>query len=379
MDALQKAIAADPQLPFPHKLYAFALSSTSKFAESVPVWQDYIKLAPDNADGPASLGASLLELNRYDEAAQALESAVKLNPNRSSYQWQLATASLRAGKDEKALPVYRKLSELNSPPETLNQAAYELAEANKGLPVALDFAQKSVRAWEEDSTKIDLAHPRPVDEWQTVTLASYWGTLGWVQLRLGKLDDAEKFLTASWKLTQNGIAAAHLCQLYLDQHKPQAALHMCQMARSRLPMERDPALYRLPDLIEQNNARMEKLSPGSSKVYAAKVIDEIVDMRDFKLPRVFPGVATAIFEVLLQFDSETRTFKVHDVKFTDGSDKLKPFGKSLTKLNFNFVSPDGNPASILRRGNFLCGTACEFVLPDATTGPVRSIPIHPTN
>jgi hypothetical protein len=69
----------------------------------------------------------------------------------------------------------------------------------------------------------------------------------------------------------------------------------------------------------------------------------------------------------------------HDVKFTDGSDQLKPFGKSLTKLNFNFVSPDGNPASILRRGNFLCGAACEFVLPDATTGPVRSIPIHPTN
>ena len=64
MDAFQKAIAADPQQPVTHKLYAISLGASLKFTEAVPAWQAYIKLAPEDADGPAYLGAALMELKR---------------------------------------------------------------------------------------------------------------------------------------------------------------------------------------------------------------------------------------------------------------------------------------------------------------------------
>jgi hypothetical protein len=64
----------------------------------------------------------------------------------------------------------------------------------------------------------------------------------------------------------------------------------------------------------------------------------------------------------------------HDVKFTDGSDQLKPFGKSLTKLNFNFVSPDGNPASILRAAIFSAVPPASSFSPTPLPAPYEASP-----
>lgn len=380
MDAYQKAMAADPKEPVTSKLYAYSLAADSRFAEAIPVWQNYIKLAPDDADGPGNLGVALIAVQRYDQAAQALESAVKLNPQSAQYQWKLATAYLLAGNDQKAEAAYRKLLDFHTPSDMLNHAADDMAESKKTPPIALEVAQKSVRTVEDDSTRIDLGNLFPTDEELAVKLASYWATLGTVQLRLGMLDDAEKTLTASLKLTQNGVAAAHLCELYLNQHKTQAALQMCRFARSRLTFEKEPFLYHVPELIERNNARLEKLSPGSSEVSnEGNTIDQIIAMRDFKLPPVFSGTATAEFFVLLEYDPESAQFKVQDVKFISGSENLKPFSKVLTKLNFNLTSPDGNPVRVVRRGTFLCGVGCEFMLLDATASRSIPMPVPRTN
>lgn len=382
MDAFQKAIAAAPQEPAIYKMYGYSLDASSKFAEAVPIWQAYIKLTPEDPDGFGCLGLALIKLKRYEEAAQALASSLKIYPNSAEYQSHLAIAYLRAGMAEKAAPAYRQLLELHPPSAMLDQAAYDMADAPGTLPVALELAERSVRSLEEASTQIDLNNLSFDDEEHTRKLASYWGTLGVVQQRLGKLDAAEKTLNASWNLTQNGVAAAHLCELYLDQHKSAAALRMCRFARNRLPLEKDPTLYHVPDLISQNDARLEKLSPGSSKTYNIKTIDQVVAMRDFKLPRVFRGTTSAEFFVLLQFDSLTGKFKVQGVKYISGSEKLKSVSSSLTKLNFNFTSPDANPVHLVRRGTFLCGdpSGCEFMLPDANAGrPFSVVPIQRTN
>jgi predicted negative regulator of RcsB-dependent stress response len=115
----------------------------------------------------------------------------------------------------------------------LNHLAYQMTENDKTPSSALDFAQKAVRVIEDDSTSIDLQSPNTVDERIALKLAAYWVTLGRVQQRLGKSDDAEKTLTAAWKLTQDGMAAAYLCELYLAQNKTQPALQMCRLARNR--------------------------------------------------------------------------------------------------------------------------------------------------
>jgi Domain of Unknown Function with PDB structure (DUF3857) len=290
---------------------------------------------------------------------------VRLEPRSS----QLATADLRAGKSDEADATYRKLIGLTPTPEMLNRAAYEMAEAETTPPIALEFAEKSVRAAEDASMEMDLAKLRPEDSDRTLKIASYWGTLGWVQQRLGRLDDAEKTLTSSWKLTQNGVAAAHLCELYVTEHKPQAALRMCRLARNRLAMEKETILYGVAGLIKQNNQRLEKLSAGASKTWNMNTIDEINNMRDFKFPRLaVTGTATAGFSLMLEYDSQARHFKVQETKFNDGPQTLKSASSALKQLNLNFTSPDGNPVRVIQAGNVICGgpTTCELLLLDAS-------------
>jgi len=150
-----------------------------------------------------------------------------------------------------------------------------------------------------------------------------------------------------------------------------------KVARSRLGLHSDPLLYNIPRLMDENNARLEKLKPGSSSGWNASTTDEIADMRDFKLPHVATGTNTAEFMVLVEFEPQSGRFKVRDAKYLNGSLKLKALGAALLKLNLNFTSPDGNPVRVVRWGTFLCAEAsgCEFMLPDAGAERSVSIPL----
>jgi Flp pilus assembly protein TadD len=379
--AFEKAIAAKPDEAAIYKIYASALVANSRFADAIAVWQSYIKLVPDDWDALQNLAAALTQAARYREATQVLESAVMLSPRSPELQMQLARAYLRNGDNEKSDTAYRNFLDLAPKPELLNQAAYELALADKTPLIAIEIAKESVHVLEEDSTDMDLDTIGVEDEEMATRLASSWAVLGFIYQRLGKSDDAENYQLASWKLTQNGVAAAHLCQFYLDQHKAPSALQMCQFARNRLPAANDPLLYRTGTLLKENDARLEKLSPGSSNAINMKIVDHVLAMRDFKLPRVFTGTATADFYVLLEYNQQIGHFEVIDTRYIHGSEKLKSAGTALTKLNLNFVSPDGNSVRVLRRGTIVCGdtTICEFMLADATSGHSVPIPFKVVN
>ncbi len=370
LDAFQKAVAVDPSDPVPHRIYAISLMVSGEPEESASAWKEYIKVTPENPDGYVGLGNVLLKLKRYDDAAQSFDSAAKLDPARANIQYQLGLAYLNAGKEEKATPPLRRALELIPDPTFLNQSAYEIAESGKGLPIALEYSQGAVNQLETASTHLDLDTLDPEDEDLTVKLASAWTTFGFIQDRMGKAAEAEKTLTAAWKLTQDGVAATRLCELYDSQHKTQAAIQMCRFAKNRLPSAVLPSVPAVLALLNENDARLERLSPGSTKSPHMGTIDAITSARDFKLPRVAPGTLSAQFYVLLKLDEASGHFKVQDAKYISGSEKLKPYAKTLNHLNVNFSSPDGKPASVIRRGTFLCAdySGCEFMLLDAAAG-----------
>jgi tetratricopeptide (TPR) repeat protein/transglutaminase-like putative cysteine protease len=364
-DAFQKAITIDPKLPLPHKMFGYTLMAAAKFEEAVPIWQEYIQLVPDDADGPANLASALGALKRYDEAAVALESAIKLSPEQMNLQSELALAYIRAGKGEKAEPALQKIAKLNPSPEMLNNIAYEMAEADQQIPLAVSYAEKAVRAEEETSNNIELSKLTLNDVRHTVRLAAFWDTLGWAQNRLSNFDEAENNLNAAWRLSRDGVPAAHLCHVYERQHKTQAAVHMCRLAMQRLPLASGPAMYESSVLMKETISRLDRLAPGPAKA-ADTSIDEINRMRTFKLPRVTTGTATADFFVLLATDPQTKAFKVLDVKFISGSQKLRSAGSALKTLNFNLHSPDASPTRVVLRGTLGCYpySGCDIVLLD---------------
>jgi len=362
-DAFSKAVAADPKQAVTQKAFGYSLMFAMKLEDAVAVWKDFIKIAPDDVDGPANLGSALLMLKRYDEAALALESAVKLKPDRVTLEWQLASAYLHTSHDDKATTALHKLLELAPGAQMLNNAAYEMAETDKQLPLALEYAEKAVREEEEASSKIEMSKLQLEDLRHAETLAYYWDTLGWVQNRMSNLDGAKKNLNAAWRMSQDGTPAAHLCHVYNREHSTQAGIAMCRMALHRLPLSAAPA--QVADLIGETKLALTQLSRGSTNGNDLNsAIDEVIRMRTFKLTRLLPGTETAEFFVLLGVDPKTSSFKAEDVKFINGSEKLKSLGKVLTSIHYNLPSPDGAPSRVVRRGTLGCypSSGCEFVL-----------------
>ena len=240
-------------------------------------------------------------------------------------------------------------------------------DADLKLPVALDYAKRAVRAAEEESQKITLQDLKVEDLRKISKVAAYWDTVGWVNERMSNLEEAELYLRASWKLTQDGVVAGHLCHLYERVHKNSLAIPMCRMAVYRMSMSEQvrPDQYKT----EQDEAQktLDFLMGGAAKSKnLGDASDLVIREREFKLPRFLTGTESAEFFVLLASDGKGKTFKVEDVKFISGSDKMKLQGKQLKTINFDVPAPDDVPTRFVRRGILGCyqSSGCSFALLD---------------
>ena len=351
LDALHSAIANDPQQSLSYKLLGFTLMSMAKDDEAVFVWKQLITIAPDDSDGPEDLGATLVVLKRYPEAAAAFESAIKLTSDRTYLYRLLGTAYLREGDEEKALTAYKKALELDASPLMFNDIGYELADANKQLPLALQYAEKAVHEEEEASAKLKMSDLKNEDLQSTSFLAAAWDTLGWVYFRLAAYDKAESYLQAAWVLSQGPVEGDHLGQVYELEHKKEQAIHMYQLAL---------AASRRPEQMKETEQRLEHLggttNPGGVRAAGA---EELSKMRTVHVEPVTSEPANA--EFLIIFGSGSKT---EEVKFVSGSEKLRGADKALSAAAFHLPLPDDGPTKLLRRGILSCSptSGCTFVL-----------------
>ncbi len=198
INAARKAIDSDPKQLMALKTYAFVLTNLHRFDSAIDAWRECVKLAPDDHEASSTLGGLLLHEKRYAEAVPYLETAVKSEDSPAA-RMTLARAYLRAGQVEKGQAILEELAHLDPNPGTLNNVAYELAEANTGLPKALEYAQRAVDLQEKQSHDVDLSNLLAEDLSCTRKIGMFWDTLGWVYFRLGNLDKAGE-------LSQRGMA-----------------------------------------------------------------------------------------------------------------------------------------------------------------------------
>src|ERR1700722_5932888 len=367
VDAFRKAMDADPSEPAIPVTLVAGLISISKYEETIPVLQEFVKAHPDNADMSWQLGICLQQLKRYSDAAAAFEASLKIDAARPDAQGRLGTFYLLAGDREKASAAFAKLADNGHEVNTLNSVAYEMANADLELPLALEFAKKAVRATEEESQKMTLADLKVADLRKMQTLAAYWDTLGWVNDRMSNMPDAEQYLMASWKLGQDGEVASHLCEVYERIHKIETAIQMCSLALDRMSMSQNLALSQFKPATDEAKKRLDRLMkdapPSTNKKMGP---DRAISERTFKLPRFLPGTESAEFFVLLGSNGKDGTFRVEDVKFVSGSEKMKLQAKQLRNIDFKFSAPSDIPTRVVRRGILGCYqyTGCSFVLLD---------------
>ena len=366
-EAFRKAMATDPTQPAIPKALGLGLMGDAKFEEAVPVWQDYIRAHPEDVDGPANLASCLLKMKRYSEAAGAYESALKIKPDRPNLQASLGSAYLLAGDKEKAGEAFSKLAEMKPEEGIFNDVAYEMAVADFKLPLALDYAKRAVRLAEKDSQEISLPALQIDDVTSVFKMAAYWDTLGWVEERMSNLEEAESHLRASWRLTQDGVVAGHLCHLYKRVHKVELAAQMCRMAIFRMSMSRNLSSDDYQTEVAAAKENLNRLTGGAGKsTGSTDAAGLVVREREFKLPRFLPGTESAEFFVLLASDGKSKNFKVEDVKFISGSDKMKLQGKQLKSIDFKVPAPYGVPVRFVWRGILGCYqySGCSFATLD---------------
>lgn len=363
ISALRSAVANDPKQPLTYKALAFFLMAEQKFDDAISVWKQLAVAAPSDPDAPMYLGETLLQAKRYADAIPAFQSAIELNPKTASVYAGLGNAYLHSGDEANALSAYKKAIDIDSTPLSLNNIGYELADANKQLPVALGYAQKAVQQEEEAAGKVKLANLTTPDLFHTVNLASYWDTLGWVYFRMDKLDDAGKYLNAAWVLSQSPVIGDHLAQMYAKEHKKKEAIHTFRLA---LSVNHDAAMSNtITDHLLRLGAHPEnnplKFDGGA----------ELSHARTFPVSSLKDTSGSA--EFFLLFAPGPNGTKLEDSKFISGSDEMKDAGKALSSVDFNVSFPDQGPERLLRRGILLCDptTHCTFVL--YPTSSVRSV------
>jgi tetratricopeptide (TPR) repeat protein len=373
LDAFHKAIAADPDEPAVPKAVGYGLMASNHFADAVTVWLEYIKAHPDDGDGLTNLGNCLMALKKYPDAAAAFESAIGLEGNRADeknsvrLESSLGSAYLFADQREKAATAFKKVAEMNPDGLVLNNIAYQMAGADLELPLALQFAEKAVRQTEEESQKITLPGLSPQDLVHIFTLSAYWDTLGWVSERMSNFGPAEQYLLASWKLTQDGVVAGHLCHLYRRTHQTAAGIQMCRLAIARIPMSQTLSLSEYQVETKAAEENLAHITGGAKSPAGPEPSDIVIHERTFNLPRFLLGTESAEFFLLFSSDATSKAFKVADVKFISGSDKMKNQGKQqLMNLHFKFPTPDGVASRFVKRGILGCYqySGCSFVLLD---------------
>ena len=377
LQAYQKAVEVAPQEPVTYKALGFTLMGMRRFEEAIPVWQNLTKNAPDDSDGPANLATCLSRLKRYQEATSLLEFAVKINPERAGLQFQLGSAYLQSGSDEKALAAFQRAIEADSGSGTLNSdilnsVAYALAEKKKGLPQALQYAEKAVHEVEEESSKIQVSQLEIQDLAVNNRLAAHWDTLGWVHFGLGNLDHAERYLKAAWAVTQDAVIGDHLGQVYEKLGKKQQAAHAYRLALYVIGRNGDPQMR---DRLKSSVAALSSEANGSSAKDAGV---ELSDERTYKLPQIHNwggGYKSAEFVIVL-----TKEPSVADTKFLSGAQELQSASAALGALKSGFPFPDDSHARVLRRGILSCSEiskGCVFVFypPDAIAQPVVGMPL----
>ncbi|MFZ0980451.1 MAG: DUF3857 domain-containing protein [Candidatus Acidiferrales bacterium] len=368
-DSFRKAIATDPKQPVLYKVFAFTMMSLQREDDAIEAWQDLLKVAPDDADAPSNLGNLLVGRKRYAEAIPLLQSALKSYPKNQGAEANLAIAFILTGKPDDGHAALQQALALGKPGFVYNNVAWALAEANQNLPEALDYAQKAVQQAEHDSQIVDMQKLAIEDLGHPSQLAAFWDTLGWVDFRLGHLDQAENLLNAAFELSQWGDEADHLGQVYEREHKNVDAIRMYSFAlrtteRKVQGTEQETVIARLQVLGRDTNDSplIVETRPGGKATKIYHLGEEgaaLTAMRTLKLSRLVPGSASAEFFLLFAPGP-----KVEDVEFISGSDQLKSATKVLSATTFQVAFPTDSSARILRRALLMCSdeSGCSVTL-----------------
>ena len=184
----------------------------NNFAEVVKILESAIKILPDDFRVNFFLGVAYNRVDRNVDAVKVLEHARQLSPKDINAISQLALVYDGMKRYEESDRLYEEALTLD--PDNvliLNNYGYSLADRNLQLERALEMATKAVEAQPEN--------------------ASYLDTIGWVYFRLGRYDDAERYVKkAIDKGDASSVVYEHMGDIYYMMNDKERAVEQWNIA-----------------------------------------------------------------------------------------------------------------------------------------------------
>ena len=222
--AYKKQIEINPNDPYAHKNLGWLYSGQKRYDEAAAAFRKHIELKPTDKDTYGYLAWTLGAMEKWDEAAEVYAKAAAMNQDKPEAYLEWGHALFKAGKKEAARKALTRAVDLDSSPATLNNAAYELAEAGLDLDQAEDQAKRAVEAAAQ-ALAGPVSFDVPPDYWNKLSkLAAFLDTMGWVVFQKGELDQGEPYLIVSHMLRPDSTVAEHIARLRAKQGKFDEAL-----------------------------------------------------------------------------------------------------------------------------------------------------------
>ena len=136
---------------------ALAYQYAGELALAEQEWRAVLKQNPDDAEALSSLGSTLADEQKFDEAVQVLQKAVNLKPDNKTYFRQLGAVYSKAGNAAKSTEMLMLFMAMNAGKENADAAAAAKA-AKAGSPAATTSASLAapdkVFDWDSDGRKL---------------------------------------------------------------------------------------------------------------------------------------------------------------------------------------------------------------------------------
>jgi len=355
LEELRKEQELYPRAAKSYKVLAPLLAFLHRDDEAIDQWRKLARLDPENRDAAVNLSQMLLAAHRYSEAIDELERAVTLATNSPSLHLMLGDAYLKTGQKEKGISALQQAARIDSGPETLNRAAYSLAEANTGLEEAKKYAEKAVQDLQAASVEAASGDGGFAT---TTHIVAAWDTLGWVYFRTGDLGKAIRYLRASWNVSQSDVSGDHLAQLYERQGNRSEAAHLYLLALATPGRDKDEIRVRYEHLTGKKasdlNLQTSLRRPDGS--FTPTPGEELSRMRTLRVTNANHDSGSAVFSVVFS------PGKV-EIKYVRGARSLESLISRFAFAKLNVEFPDAGPAKLVRSGILRCtNMGCDFVL-----------------
>jgi len=176
IDAISKAIELEPKSASAHNQIGHMYQHINRVADAEREFREAIKFDPESPQFYIELAAVFYTQKKLDEAENALRPALQRMAQNVSAHAVLASLLSHLGQEAEAESALKKGLQVDpNNAMALNNLGYMLVERGERLEEALVMIQRAVKAQPKNPAFLD--------------------SLGWAYFKLGKLDEAERYLS----------------------------------------------------------------------------------------------------------------------------------------------------------------------------------------